>query len=193
MKNQKTLVVFVAILIIIATLVGVSYPKTPADISVDRIVSEVKSKLNLGALTSPDIQSSYLSVNGSRTWYNRVPVRTASSTLCTIKSPAATSTIAHASVALTTTASYVTQYLLGHDNTGNNATTTSLGSIMAVAANAKLVYVASSTVNDLFTGITNYGSVPPNSFVNFNLSTSTTGASATYAPAGYCHVDFREL
>lgn len=192
MQSNKKLWVALVVIAVIATGLGVSYPQTPAEISVDKVVNEVKEKLKLGSITGPDITSPYLSVDGVKTWYKRVAVRTATSTLCSIKTPAATSTIKHLSANLSSTASYATQYLWGHDTAANNATTTSLASIMGAAAGKAMVYVASSTVNDLFTGYY-HGSVPPNTYLNLNLSTSTAGASAAYAPAGYCTAVFVEL
>lgn len=54
--NKKYIVALVAVLII-ATWVGVSFPKTPTNISVDKIVSEVKARLNLGAVAGPDVDA----------------------------------------------------------------------------------------------------------------------------------------
>lgn len=192
MKNSKTLVALVAILIIIAIGFAYKYPKSSETLSVDKVVSEVKEKLKFGSVSGPDIQSPYLSVDGVTTWYVKQPVRTATSTLCSIKTPAATSTIKHLSANLSTTASYATQYLWGMDTAANNATTTSLASIIGAGAGKAMVYQASSTVNDLFTGYY-HGTVPPNVYLNLNLSTSTAGASATYAPAGNCVAVFTEL
>lgn len=177
---NKKILVTLGVLIVLG--LGITFPRS------NPVIQQV-----VGAFPGPDIDSKYLKVNGATQWYNRVAVRTATTTLCSIKTPAATSTIAHFSVVLNTTASYPTQYLLGHDTAANNATTTSLGGVMGAYANKKLVYVASSTVNDLFVGTTDYGAVPPNTYINFNLSTSTAGASATYAPSGYCTAIFTEL
>src|SRR3990167_1048450 len=52
-----------------------------------------------GAIASPDIQSPYLNIGGVRKWYARSDsFIQASTTLCSIESPRATSTLTHASI-----------------------------------------------------------------------------------------------
>lgn len=51
--NNKFTVALVVVVAIIVTWVGVTYPKTPVEVSVDQVVNEVKTKL--GALSGPDI------------------------------------------------------------------------------------------------------------------------------------------
>lgn len=135
--NTKYIVGMVVVAVI-ATFLGVSYPKTPTEISVDKVVSEVKTKLG----SSPDNYSPFINQNGVTKWYNRVGLTQASSTICAIKSPSATSTLVSASVHVNvnTTASTA---VIGKATTAF-ATTTKLAQA-AIAAGAELNLVASTS------------------------------------------------
>ena len=84
---NKTLGAVLVVVIVIATIGAYMFPKVQQP---------------LGALSSPDIQSSYLSVNGVSRWYESRSLNQASTTICAMKSPTATSTLVSGSVKLTT-------------------------------------------------------------------------------------------
>lgn len=139
MTNSKILGIAL-VAVVIATFVGVSYPKTPVEISVDKVVSEVKDKL--GAVTGPNVYSDYFSINGVTRFYNRTTLTQASSTICAIRSPAATSTLVSGAVHIdiNTTASTA---VIGKATTPF-ATTTLLAQA-AIAAGTELNLVASTS------------------------------------------------
>lgn len=142
MNSNRNLWIAVVVVIIAVIWIGVSYPKTPTEISIDKIVNEVKAKLNFGSLTGPDIQSEYLCVNGVCRYFYKTPLAQSTSTVCAIKSPAATSTLSSGSlhINVNTTASTA---VIGKATTAF-ATTTKLGQA-GVAAGAELNLVASTS------------------------------------------------
>lgn len=179
MNSTKSLWVAVVVAIIAIGL-GVTYPKTTEQISVDRIVSEVKSKLNLGALVGPDIQSEFLGIDGVYSWYKTTPLTQATSTICAIKSPVATSTLVHGSVHinLNTTASTA---VIGKATTAF-ATTTKLAQA-GVAAGGELNLVASTSP------ITNGANVfSPNTYMVVSLE-----GSGAVSLTGSCIAEFRQI
>lgn len=131
-----------------------------------------------GALTDTTVV-----VNGVTTTYSHSIMTAATTTPCSIASPAATTTLAFpATVNFTNSASYANDYQLGKATTAF-ATTTNLGKI-TIAANALGTLVATST--SLTDNI-----IAPNSFINLRVSTST--ASATFAPTGTCTAVFQSV
>lgn len=148
-----------------------------------RVEAPKPSQDQVGALSGPDIPSPYLSFGGVRQWAGNTPLRTGTSTVCSIQSPAATTTLVAATARLDSIASYVTSWQIGKDPTAFS-TTTALAS-MTFAANATGSIVATST-----SGLTDT-LIAPNSFINLKLA--TTSASATFAPVGNCAAVFREI
>lgn len=143
-----------------------------------------------GALSSPDIASPYLSFGGVRRWAYTQDMRQASSTLCSIQAPAASSTLVSLTALFSTTAAIgATQYAFGNDPTAFS-TTTIIVAPYAAAAGAKLEIVASTTMNTAF--VLN-GVVPPSTYINLKLSTSTAGVGTGFAPVGWCKAVFQEV
>lgn len=133
-----------------------------------------------GATPGPDISSPFLTVNGVKTWYNRQAMKTATTTVCAIKSPAATSTLVDASAQFsvsTTSASVIT---MARGATAY-ATTSIIGSQVAVSAGAQVTMIGTTTAP---------GSIfAPNTFFVVGMQ----GNPGTYSPSGYCQAVFREL
>lgn len=135
---------------------------------------------------SPDLYSPYFNINGVKNFYNSVGLVQATTTICSIKSPSATSTLGFASVQFETASTSATYVELGRATT-RYATTTSIN-IYTVGASAKASIVASST-----------GSVagnatifPPSTY--FNVKTSwATAATALTVPVGRCQAVFTQL
>lgn len=138
----------------------------------------------VGAVSSPDISSPYLAWGGVREWRGSAAFN-ASSTLCAIQGPAATSTLQFANMAFTSQPAYTTSYMIGYSAT-KNATTTGLTALTAEAAGELSPIVATTSVTVLKDGI-----VAPNAWINFNLSTST--ATGLNQAIGRCSAGFREI
>jgi hypothetical protein len=142
----------------------------------------------LGAIAGPDIPSSYLKWglgHGVRVWANAVPFTTATTTVCAIQSPAATSTLRSAGVRFTvssTTASLVTL----NKSTTAFATTTLIGEEMAVSANAQATIVATTTTAQDEAEVTTFG---PNEWFVVGME----GGVGTFSPSGVCHATFEEF
>lgn len=169
--------VTVAVLLVL----GVTFPK--GNTVVERITTQ------LGAVSGPDINGPYISVNGVATWSERQAMKQATSTLCAFKSPSASSTLEFLSASFSTTAGYVTAYAWGNDATAFS-TTTIVVAPYGFASGAKGEIVASTTK---VTAFIQNGVVSPNTFINLKLSTSTAGASSLYAPVGVCQVEFKTI
>ena len=139
-----------------------------------------------GALSSPDIQSPYLSFGNVRAWGSGSDFRTGTSTLCAIQSPAATSTLVSATLRMDSLPYELTDVVIARGTTAF-ATSTILA-FKDVFTTSELGYlVATTTLTTLVDGI-----VLPNSFINFRYST-TTVVNANFQPTGKCSVVFREI
>jgi hypothetical protein len=132
----------------------------------------------VGAVSSPDIMSPYFSVGGTRFWSASTNSMTqATTTVCALQSPAATSTLVSGSAQFdvsSTTASLIT-----FARSVGSATTTSLGTFN-LSANAKGYGVASSTSNSTFA---------PNTYFVVGMQ----GNSGTFSPTGSCRALWMEL
>jgi hypothetical protein len=169
MENLKTILVggATAVVVVILGFVLVGSQNT--------VIREVRD--SLGAVSSPDIMSPYFSFGGVRMWGTKTQgFNSATTTVCAIQSPAATSSIQLAGASFTvssTTASTVTISM--------NSTPYASGTALiaqAVGANAQAtVRVASSTV------------VSPNQYI----VTSMSGGTGTFSPSGNCQASFIEL
>lgn len=149
-------------------------------------VSGTASAPALGAVSGPDITSPYLSVNGVATFYNRKAFTQASTTVCAVKSPNATSTLVRGSgVAMRVSSTSASVITIAKSATAY-ATTTLIGSQIAVAANAQAHVVASTTAAQDAAGAAVFA---PNTY----LVVSMSGGAGTFSPTGTCHADFTVL
>ena len=132
----------------------------------------------LGAVSGPDLSSPYFSVNGVVTYQSRVTMRAATTTLCAIKSPSATSTLAVVGWQIgagTTTAATIDLAT----STTAYSTTTNLVAASSVASGANgAVSWASSGTN---------GVLAPNIYVV--VKTAGAGLSG-YTYGGTCFAQF---
>lgn len=138
-----------------------------------------------GALSSPDIVSPYFSFGGVREWAASVELRQASTSLCAIQSPAATTTLTSASLRVDFATTTAQQLEIGKATTAF-ATTTRLA-IVSIAANASTHLVATTSATALQDGI-----VAPYSWINAQI-TAGVGGAAGNVPTGRCNVVFREI
>lgn len=139
---------------------------------------------NVGALSSPDISSPYISWGGVRQYAGSMSLNQATTTLCAIQSPAATSSLAYASFRMTlatTTASVLTFARA----TTAFATTTIIGNQITIASGAQATVIASTTAAT----IDNNGAsiFPPSTYLVVGLQ-GGQGASQTFSQTGSCQV-----
>lgn len=129
--------IIVGVLAVAALIVGVvAYNKTPTTLigsagapgiqgprgeqgvpgrdgkdGVTKVITQVvKEPMTLGALSSPDIPSPYISVGGLATYSYKSSLITASTTACVIQGPAATTSIEYSGVQITTATSTATTW-----------------------------------------------------------------------------------
>jgi hypothetical protein len=143
-----------------------------------QIVREVQK---LGAVASPDIQSDWLRFGGvTRFAYATNNLTQGSATVCSIQSPAATSTLVSGGIRFDVASS--TQWLVEIGKaTTNSATTTLLGTGI-ITANGQGTILASSTFG---LGVDPVVVFAPNTY--FNVKAPTAGGGA---PSGHCHAIF---
>lgn len=133
-----------------------------------------------GAVSGPDIQSPYYSVNGQVVFKYHNAFALNASTTCAVKSPNATSTLGF-TANISSSSPSATIYELG---TASDpfSTTTLIGTKMSIAAQALGSWVGSTTPAS--TGLV---FISPNTWVNLK------GGSPTVSPKGTCNYTFTVL
>ena len=139
----------------------------------------VERTIQPGSVASQDIMSPYFSFGGVKHWAARTDSLTqATTTVCAIQSPAATSSLAWAGILFkvsTTSASTIT---LATSSTPY--ATTSLLTSSTIAANAQgYVNFQGASANVM----------PPNTWVVVGMA----GNPGTYSPTGVCQAEFMAL
>ena len=143
--------------------------------------------LRLGAVSGPDFYSDYFNVNGVKGYYNSKGLVQASTTVCSIKSPSATSTLSLGSITFRLASTSATYVELARATTPY-ATTTRIGSPYVIAANAQASIVASSTGS-----VAGDGTIfPPSTYFNVKVSWATAATSAS-VPTGTCQGVFTAI
>jgi hypothetical protein len=134
------------------------------------------------AVSSPDVNSPYFSFGGVRRWAGHTENLTAATTtVCAIQSPAATSTLLSANIRLdvsSTTASIVT---MAKANSAF-ATTTNIGST-GVVAGAQATIIASTTPTANLTVFS------PNQWFVVGMA----GGTGTFSPSGVCQAVWEQI
>lgn len=145
----------------------------------------------IGAVASPNILSSYLSwgaSHGIRTWKAGQALRTGTSTVCAIQSPAATSTLISAGVKFDVASSTATTVYLAKAATAF-ATTTAIGEAV-LGAGEKAVILATST---LVSNIDDLVVFAPLQYFIVNLKGGdVNGTSVGLKASGSCYATWDE-
>jgi hypothetical protein len=171
--NNKSLVVALIVVAIIA-ISGAFLPQ-------GKLVVE-KTLEKVGAVSGPDIQSDYLTVNGVETWYFSQRFGTASTTRCAIRSPlTGTSTLSYNGVVKAAT---TTDYTITMAKSATAfATTTLIRELVVTEAGQITLPTASTTVTLL--ADTNRTFKPGEWLV-----ISTAGPTASAFDSGVCTAIF---
>lgn len=157
-----------------APVVNVSVPEQSAPI----VNVNVPKQAVLGSVSSPDIQSPYFSFGGVRRWGARTEtLNSATTTVCALQAPAATSTLEFASIRFSVSSTTASTVTIAKATTPY-ATTTLLAS-GSVAANAQATLVASTTNSVVVDGI---GVFAPNTYLVVGMA----GGAGTFSPTGVC-------
>ena len=140
-----------------------------------------------GAVSGPDRFSPYESINGMITWYTRVGLTPATTTVCRIKSPNATTTLVQAGIQMITASTSIMN--LDFANTTDAlsyATTTLMHANITVAANGQVSANASSTIAVL----------APSTWIVGKVGGAAATGMATptnLAPVGSCYAEFQQF
>lgn len=144
-----------------------------------------------GSVSSPDIMSPYFSVGGVRIWASRLEsLIQASTTVCAIQAPNATSTLMGASIRFEFATSSAVLIDFAKSNTPA-ATTTKIGSTNFLAGSTKTTLVASSTLTDFTTTL-----FSPNQWLVVKMQNgiqADAGQGTNNAPVGICNAMWREI
>lgn len=134
---------------------------------------------NAGALSSPDLPFRYLSVGGVTRYMAKTSSLTQASTVvCALQSPAATSTLVSGQIRFSVSSTTASTVTLARSSS-STATTTSLGSI-TIPANAQGIAVASTTGNHIFS---------PSTYFTVGMA----GGIGTFSPTGVCEATWEVI
>lgn len=138
-----------------------------------------------GSVTGPEVFSDTFTVNGVPHFYAKTSVRSATTTVCAVKTPTATSTVIFAGNHFKRASDDgVAVFDVGIGTTAFATTSAGL-----MASNASL---ATGPVQGSFLfGTTTYITVAPNSFLIWKFSTSSL--SANFSVTGKCEAEFLVL
>lgn len=164
--NKNYLMVFGLVLALVLGGVAVSRPA--------QVVKEVAVKA--GSVASPDLPFPCLSVGGVRRCSGQMSPTQATTTICAIQSPAATSTLVGLGATLTVSSSTASRLVIASSTTAY-ATTTHFAST-DIAANAQMTLVSTSTRADKV--------ISPNTWFVFSMN----GGTGTFSPSGSCFATF---
>lgn len=159
-----------------APIVNVQTPET--------VVNVPSSKL--GAVSGPDFFGDYFAVNDVRTFYNSKGLNQATTTVCSIKSPNATSSLVFGAIRFDVASTSATFVEIARATTAF-ATTTLIGTGYNIAAGAQATIVASTTPTGGDAII-----FPPNNFLNVKVAWATAATSAS-VPRGVCKANFTAI
>jgi hypothetical protein len=169
-KNILT-TVLIALVVSFGTVVVASAPEeAPED--------------TLGAVSSPDVPSPYLSWGGVRQHAENKGLTTATTTVCAIKSPAATSSLSFAGLELVTSSTTASTITFAKDSDGNGSSTPLQSYSVSAGAQAALTLPATTTT----AGIANLVFAPSTFF-----TVTMAGSAGTFSPTGSCIANFVEL
>ena len=141
----------------------------------------------VSAVASPDIISPYVSYGGVRNWAAHTDNLTqATTTVCALQSPAATSTLTFGGVRFTVSSTTGARITMAKASTFNS-TTTSLG-VADLVAGAPATVVASTSDKSL-SPLDNAATFGPNQWFVVGMS----GGTGTFSPTGSCSAQWTEI
>lgn len=136
----------------------------------------------LGVNSGPQSDFPSFTVNGLEIFYNRIPLRQATTTVCAIKSPTATSTLIFGSITMTTSTTSASVIDLAKATTPY-ATTTRLNAKYSLGAGKQATITASTTDSTVALSAI----FAPNTYFVVNM---VGGAGKAVSPVGTCVANF---
>lgn len=142
---------------------------------------------NLGSVAGPESFFPCERHNGIETCTDKMNLTVATTTICSIKSPSATSTLESGAVRLNTSSTSASVIIIAK-GAKIGASTTPLSPALSVAANVQATLVASSTPAGSDTGAVAQ-IFAPNTYFNVTMS----GGTGTFSPTGSCKATFEVI
>jgi hypothetical protein len=156
----------------------VNVSPTPVNVSVPK-----QENAKLGAVSGPDIYSPYFNVNDVYRWPVRQSFNQATTTICSILSPYATSTLESFTVQFSVASATVATIVDIAKSSNTGATTTKIGSTYAINAGAQATIEASTTP-----GAGDLTIIAPNQYIVVNMK---GGLTNIFSPLGNCSATFK--
>ena len=177
---NKTLLTIIGIVAVVGVVLGFAAYKVERTVYVSTPV---------GAVASSDLMTNWFSFGGVRQWASKAEsLIQVSSTVCAIQGPAATSTLDHGSIRFTLASTTAVTVDLAKGTT-QYATSTTIGSSMAVAGSAQATIVASSTGS-----VTNGQLVfAPNEWFVVRINQYSASVGVGNVPTGICQARWTNI
>ena len=154
------------------------------------IMRTVKVDMSVGALAGPDIPYNYFGFGGVREYAGKTDsLYQASTTVCAIQSPAATSTLTFGSINLTVSSTTASTVIIAKSATAY-ATTTRLGQ-GPIAASAQGTVLATTTIS---IGTDDVIVFAPSQWFVVSMQTPAGVANniGTFSPTGICEAVWKQ-
>lgn len=170
--------------LIAVVALGVSFMSYTKEVSapVAPVPVVQEEKESTGALSGPDISSPSLNINGVKFEYRSQAFAKATTTVCSFKTPAATSTLVSGYVSYATSTDTI---LTVAKATSRQATTTLIRSETVTADGIVAFPTSSTTVSAV---VDQNRTFAPNTFLNVGIAGLSNVASSTLS--GYCQAAF---
>lgn len=189
MSNLKTYGVGALVALVVA--LGASYlvkPDVPKQekVNVEKIINQIQEKMNLGAFPGQDFLVDYLNFNGIEKNFRRQTLRTATSTICSLRAPRnATSTLAFAQIHVHN-ATATALVLEVAKASGGFATTTTL--VRGSDINGQLFALGAQARNSIRFAEATYATSTPNAPTTVLVTASTLNPDFEFAPGDFLNV-----
>lgn len=191
---EKNNVLLGALLAVAVVVSGVLALRAPTVLTVEKPVVVEKVVERLGATPGSQFEAPQLTVNGVGEYFYSQNFYTASSTVCSVKSPDATSTILYAVGRITTATDTALVWDWGKGTNVYSTTTILGGDSLSVAANAKgTISAGIASTTYMLDGAS---VIAPNNYVNLKYGPSrlpTNGVPVNNGLKGNCKVKFLEI
>jgi hypothetical protein len=189
---RKKIIIVSLLLLIAPTILLAAFNQATLTDGLHRVVakSEAQAKYlfslgykletKVGSLTGPIINSNFVTIGGITEYYWSSSLKTATTTVCAIKSPVGTSSLIFASASFTTSTTSASVVTFAKAATAY-ATTTAIGTTFSIAANAQASLIATTTSNNATVQFA------PSQYLVVGMQ----GNPGTYSPVGKCEAIFR--
>jgi len=149
------------------------------------VVNVPKQSAIVGAVSSPDILSPYFSYGDTRLWGARPTLLTASTTVCNIQSPAASTTLEAFSIDIKTSTTSASHLQFGIGTVPAATGTLQFGFLLPANVGTQVAATSSSVLDQI---------IPGSSWLAVKASPALGAASAgTVSMTGTCSANFRAI